>query len=119
MLVDFSERYAITKESSQDQQIACMRLLWVMLSEIGQAKRLAPGQTTYPILRGTFEEFPSYNAGFEGFVQMVTDYKECILAGKWGGSAQKFVSGLEGKETKEEMKSYCEEGYFMEEKDGK
>ena len=119
MLVDFSERYAITKESSQDQQIACMRLLWVMLSEIGQAKRLAPGQTTYPILRGTFEEFPSYNAGFEGFVQMVTDYKECILAGKWGGSAQKFVFGLEGKETKEEMKSYCEEGYFMEEKDGK
>ncbi len=119
MLVDFSERYAITRESSQDQQIACMRLLWVMLSEIGQAKKLAPGQTTYPILRGTFEEFPSYNAGFEGFVQMVTDYKECILAGKWGRSARKFVAGLEGKETKEEMKSYCEEGYFMEEEDGK
>lgn len=117
MLVDFSERYAITGESSQDQQIACMRMLWVMLSEIGQAKKLAPGQTTYPIFCGTFEEFPSYNAGFGGFVQMVADYKECVLVGKWGRSAQKFVFGLEGKETKEEIKSYCEEGYFMEEED--
>lgn len=117
MLVDFSERYAITKESSRDQQIACMRMLWVMLSEIGQAKKLAPGQTTYPIFCGAFEEFPSYNAGFEGFVQMVADYKECVLVGKWGRSARKFVSGLEGKETEEEIKSYCEEGYFMEEED--
>ncbi len=112
MLVDFSEKYAITKESSQDQRIACMRMLWVMLSEIGQSKKLAPGRTTYPILRNTFEEFPSYNAGFAGFVQMVVDYKECVLVGKWGRDAQKFVSGLEGKKIKE-IGSYCEDEYFM------
>lgn len=113
MLVDLSERYAITKESSQDQQIACMRMLWVMLSEIGQSKKQAPGQTTYPILCSAFEEFPSYNAGFGGFVQMVVDYKECVLIGKWGRDAQEFVSGLSGKDAGE-IESYCEEGYFME-----
>ena len=29
MLVDFSEKYAITGKSGKNQKIACMRLLWV------------------------------------------------------------------------------------------
>ena len=39
MLVEFSERYAITQASSTDQQTACMRLLWVMLSEAMQVTK--------------------------------------------------------------------------------
>ena len=33
MLVNFSDLYAITRDSDKDQRTACMRLLWVMLSE--------------------------------------------------------------------------------------
>lgn len=113
MLVNFSERYAITGESSENQRIACMRLLWVMLSEIGQAKKNAPGQTTYPILRSTFEEFPSYNANFDGFIRLVNNYNECILVGSENRMAQLFVSGLKDKAKEEEIQSYCE-GYISE-----
>lgn len=108
MLVSFSERYAITGESSEGQRIACMRLLWVMLSEIGQAKKNAPGQTTYPILCSVFEEFPDYNAGYDGFIRLVNDYQECVLTGNDSRMAQIFVSGLEGKAEKEEIREYCE-----------
>lgn len=108
MLVNFSERYAITEKSSKAQQIACMRLLWVMLSEIGQAKKNAPGQTTFPILRSVFEEFPDYNANYDGFIRLVNDYHECILTGNENCMAQIFVSGLRDKAKKEEIQEYCE-----------
>lgn len=109
MLVKFSERYAITRASSTDQQTACMRLLWVMLSEAGQAKKYAPGQTTYPILESVFEEFPSFNAKFEGFIRLVDDRNRCILAGSEEREAQCFVSGLGKKTEEEEIQSHCEE----------
>ena len=108
MLVNFSERYAITRESDKDQQIACMRLLWVMLSEIGQAKKNAPGQTTYPILRSMFEDFPSYNANYDALIRLVNDYNECVLAGSEERLAQNFVAGLEGKAGEKEIQEYCE-----------
>lgn len=114
MLVEFSEKYAITRESSRDQQTACMRLLWVMLSESGQTKKDAPGQTTYPILRSKFEEFPDYNAGYGGFIRLVSDYQECILVGGESRAARRFASGLEKKADVEELQSYCEK-YVSEE----
>ncbi len=113
MLVDFSERYAITKKSKKEQQIACMRLLWVMLSEIGQAKKTAPGETTYPILCSMFEEFPSYNANYDGFIRLVGDYNECVLTGSEARTAQSFIDGLGEKALEEEIQDYCE-GYISE-----
>ena len=109
MLVDFSEKYAITGKSSKNQKIACMRLLWVMMSEIGQAKKNAPGQTTYPILRSVFEEFPDYNANYDGFIRLVSNYGECVLLGSENRQAQVFVSGLKGKTKEEKIRDYCEE----------
>ncbi len=108
MLVDFSERYAVTDASNEAQKIACMRLLWVMLSEIGQAKKNAPAQTTYPILKSAFEEFPSYNANYDGFIRLVNDYSECVLIGSEDRAAQDFVSGLKEISEEEEIQSYCE-----------
>lgn len=109
MLVDFSEKYAITGKSSKNQKIACMRLLWVMMSEIGQAKKNAPGQTTYPILRSVFEEFPDYNANYDGFIRLVSNYGECVLLGSENRQAQVFVSGLKDKTKEEKIRDYCEE----------
>lgn len=110
MLVDFSERYAIIRESGEDQQTACMRLLWVMLSAKGQnAKAIAQKQTTYPILRSEFEKFAEYNNEYDEFIACVRNNKECILVGSEERMAQKFVSGLEEKVKVEEIQSYCEE----------
>lgn len=109
MLVDFAERYAITRESDEDQRIACMRLLWVMLSEAGQAKKNAPAETTYPILRSKFEEFAEFNSNYGGFVRLVDDYRECILVGREKQAAESFVSGLGEKVAVDEIQSYCEE----------
>lgn len=113
MLVDFSERYAILKESSKDQQTACMRLLWVMMAGDGQAKKNTRGQTTYPILKSKFEEFPAYNARYGGFFRLVDARSECVLAGSESRVAQRFAAGLGKKETEEELQRYCE-GYVSE-----
>ena len=90
-----------------------MRLLWVMLSEIGQAKKTAPGETTYPILCSMFEEFPSYNANYDGFIRLVGDYNECVLTGSEARTAQSFIDGLGEKALEEEIQDYCE-GYISE-----
>lgn len=108
MLVDFSERYAILKESSKGQQTACMRLLWVMMTGDGQAKKNTRGQTTYPILKSKFEEFPAYNARYGGFFRLVDARSECVLAGSESRAAQRFTEGLRKKETEEELQRYCE-----------
>lgn len=109
MLVTLSERYAITKESTENQQTACMRLLWVMLGETGQEKKTAPAGTSYPILTEMFEEFGSYNANYDGFIRLVKNYQECILIGSITGKAEQFATGL-GKTTGDtEIKSYCEQ----------
>ena len=108
MLVKFSERYAIMGESSKDQQTACMRLLWVMLSGAGQEKKYMQGQTTYPILRSKFEEFAVYNANYDGFIEMVKDHHECVLVGEEAQEAQAFANGLQGQVTEDEIREYCE-----------
>ena len=114
MLVDFSERYAILKESSKDQQTACMRLLRVMMTQDGQrAKATKPGETAYPILESAFMEFPDYNSQYSEFVRLVDARSECVLAGSESRAAQRFAAGLGKKKTEEELQRYCE-GYVSE-----
>lgn len=108
MLVDFSERYAIMRESSKDEQTACMRLLWVMLSDAGQAKKTVPGQTTYPILRKRFQEFAENNSSYDGFLKLVDGFNECVLVGSESREAQSFVDGLGNQATAEQVQGYCE-----------
>lgn len=106
MLVAYSERYAVLARSSEEQQTACMRLLWVMQQEAGQAKKNGTVLTTYPIWRESFEQFPSYNAGYGDFVTLEQENQPCVLAGDETGRMQKFVDGLEGKEDQKELKNY-------------
>lgn len=110
MLVEFSERYAITQASSSDQKTACMRLLWVMLSEVGQAQKNQQKQTTYPIMRKMFEQFPTYNAGYEGFSELEQTRTQCITTGPNNRELLRFVSGLGKKQKVEGIKKYTD-GY--------
>lgn len=108
MLVTYSERYAVMKESSKDQQTACMRLLWVMQQEVGQARKTGNVLTTYPIWRASFEQFPSYNAGYGDFVTLENGRQPCILMGNESGRAQRYVDGLGGQEDMKELQAYSE-----------
>ena len=108
MVVTLSERYAITEESSQNQETACMRLLWVMMGEKGQEKKTAQGNTTYPILKSQFKEFSTYNANFDGFIELVNDSYPCILVGNITGKVKVFSDGLNGITEPEQIKEYCE-----------
>ena len=110
MLVTFSERYAIMKDSSEDQQTACMRLLWVMLRDTGQEKKTAPGETTYPILKKMFNQFASYNANYDEFIELVDEYYPCVLVGELTGKAEKFSDTLENMAEGEEIQN-CYEKY--------
>jgi serine/threonine protein kinase len=112
MLVRYSECFAITAESSEDQEIACMRLLWVMLSEGGQNKKASlTGETTYPIRKKSFEKFTDCNSKFAGFLEMVSDKSSCVLL---NGEAQRngaaFATGLADSKATDfnGIQSYCE-----------
>jgi serine/threonine protein kinase len=110
MLVIFSDKYAITNTSSENQKTACMRLLWVMMGEKGQEKKTShTGATSYPILRKSFEEFSTYNANFSGFSELVNKNYACTLIGADSGSLYAFAQGLGTMTDEQQVKSYCEQ----------
>lgn len=106
MLVAYSERYAVMAGGSADEKTACMRLLWVMQQEIGQARKTGNVLSTYPIWKASFEQFPSYNAGYGDFVALEQEDQPCVLMGRETGQAQAFVNGLSGEEDIKGLQAY-------------
>lgn len=109
MLILLSERYAITRQSTENQKTACMRLLWAMLSEKGQEKKTGQGMTAYPIRRDDFNEFDQYNAGFDGLKKLVKKEQECVVIGRETGSAFDFMKGLNQINGEKEIQDYCQQ----------
>ena len=96
MLVMLSERFAITGTSTEDEQTACMRLLWVMLTQNGQDKKAtSTGALSYPILRICLSDFEKYNRKFGKFVTLVQSKNQCVLVGRQTGAMQEFAGGLQ------------------------
>lgn len=96
MLVMLSERFAITGTSTEDEQTACMRLLWVMLTQNGQDKKAtSTGALSYPILRTCLSDFEKYNRKFGKFVTLVQSKNQCVLVGRQTGAMQEFAGGLQ------------------------
>ena len=107
MLVKYAERYAILASGSDEQKTACMRLLWCMLQETGQDKKANSGDTTYPVLRSSFEDFPTYNSGYKDFVDLEKLRQPCVLVGVESQQADAFVDGIGKTEDAKELKKYC------------
>lgn len=83
MLVSYGDKYAISADSTENRQIACMRLIWIMLGEAAQAENYAAdGTTLFPINSASFDEFFTYNSQYECFRNMVRNNNPCILVGK-------------------------------------
>ena len=96
MLVLLSERFAITGTSTEDQQTACMRLLWVMLTQNGQDKKAtSTGALSYPILQTCLSDFEKYNRKFGRFVTLVQNKNQCVLVGRLTGEMGEFADGLQ------------------------
>ncbi len=109
MLIILSERYAITRQSSDNQKTACMRLLWAMLSEKGQEKKNGQRRTVYPIRRDSLKEFDRYNAGFGGLKDLILENYDCVVIGRETGQVGKFVQGLGSISDAKEVQEYCEQ----------
>lgn len=111
MLILLSERYAITRQSTENQKTACMRLLWAMLSEKGQEKKEGQGMTAYPIRRNNFYKFDEYNAnaGFDGLQKLVRKRQECVVIGRETGNAYDFMQGLNKMTDEKEIQDYCQQ----------
>lgn len=114
LLVEFSERFAITGTSSEDEQVACMRLLWVMLTQNGQDKKAAStGAMSYPILKTCLADFEKYNRKFSRFPALVQEKNQCVLVGSLTGAMDAFADGLKESTTEElsdrVLQNYCEE----------
>ena len=58
MFVQFDEKYAISAQSSENKQNACMRFMWILMSEAAEGNfYAADGTTPSPIQKKAFEEF--------------------------------------------------------------
>ncbi len=109
MLVSFSERYAILADSSRNQEIACMRLLWVMLSQKGQFKKTGIDQTSYPILSSSFYEFEGANGeDFKGFLELVEQNYPCIIVSGISGDIYGFNKELSEVNDDKDLQEYCQ-----------
>lgn len=114
MLVVFSECFAISAAAQEDEQTACMRLLWVMLTQNGQDKKATNiGSMSYPILKSALADFEKYNRKFSHFAKLVQAKQPCILVGAQLSDMGNFADGLE-KLMKQEIddtvwKKYCED----------
>lgn len=110
MFVTFSERYAISATSTENQKTACMRLLWVMLGEAGQEKKVENGaDTSYPILCSQFNQFREFNSHIKVFDQLVKQRYPCVMVSNISGQVSQFGMGLGKKVTEESIRNYCKE----------
>lgn len=110
MLVSYEERYAISADSSENKQTACMRLLWIMLGEAAQSNNyVADGSTPFPINKNSFYKFFEYNPKYEDFKSLVENRKNCILIGRGSADIEKFEKELQEKSplNKKVIQDYC------------
>ncbi len=109
MLVEYRERYGITKESSNAQEIACKRLLYVMLQATGQDKKNTyNGQTVFPIRIEQLKEFVKIKRNMSGFTSLYEEQYPCELTGSLSGNMNEFIRELDEDVTdRQELQNYC------------
>lgn len=110
MLASYEDRYAISADSTENKQTACMRLLWIMLGEAAQSNNyVADGSTPFPINKHSFDKFFEYNPKYEDFKNLVENRKNCILIGRSSADIEKFEKELseKGLLNKKVIQDYC------------
>lgn len=103
MLVEYAERFGITKKSDENQRLACEKLLFVMMQDINQSKKYSDKEeTTLPIRLENLEELEQYNAKFASFYKLYEQKTPCIIIGEISGDVDAFAEQIASNEKKKD-----------------
>ena len=119
MFVQFDEKYAISAQSSENKQNACMRFMWILMSEAAEGNfYAADGTTPFPIQKKAFEEFFKYNESLSCFQKLVNQKRDCVLVGKGIAEMEGFQSKLYVNDVSDSLgvKTFCQQ-YVKEKKE--
>ena len=120
MLVKYAERYGITRSSTNEQRVACKRLLFVMMQPTGQEKKKeSRNKMTFPIRIQQLRSFAEIKNDMGDFADLFAEEYPCELIGGLTGNMYQFTKGLDVIETdRKVLQSYCDEyiGSFQNEK---
>ena len=119
MFVQFDEKYAISAQSSENKQNACMRFMWILMSEAAEGNfYAADGTTPFPIQKKAFEEFFKYNESLSCFQKLVNQKRDCVLVGKGIAEMEEFQSKLYVNDVSDSLgvKTFCQQ-YVKEKKE--
>lgn len=111
MLVEYRERYGVTKTSDANERIACERLIYVMLQVPGQdLKKAYDAQTVFPIRIAQLREFKTIKRNMKDFAELFEKENPCELVGPLTGNMYEFTKGLNVQITeRKDLQSYCNE----------
>lgn len=111
ILLSYEDRYAISADSTKNQQTACMRLLWIMLGEAAQSNNyVADGSTPFPINSSAFAKFFDYNPKYKCLQNLIKSKNpDCVLIGRASADIESFERGMAKKEllNKKQIEDYC------------
>jgi serine/threonine protein kinase len=110
MLVIYSERFGIRKNEDSNREMACKRLLYVMMQDGAQSRKDSSKiATTFPIKKEAFNTFKDTHSYMRGFINCYEKNKNIVVADGITGNMTVFAKGLEQKYDSETIKAYCQE----------
>lgn len=110
MLVIYSERFGIRKNEDSNRELACKRLLYVMMQNGAQSLKDGGGiATTFPVRKEEFKEFTNTHSDIQSFINCYENNKNIVVADGITGNMTVFAKGLEQKYDSESIKAYCRE----------
>lgn len=112
MPVIYSERYSIRASSDKDQITACKRMLYIMMNEVAQEKKINTGiATTFPILKDQLMKFAETHNNMTDFMELYKEQADVMIIGNITGDLYQYMKTAdEGKIAEENaLTQYCSE----------
>lgn len=112
MPVIYSERYGIRASSDKSQITACKRMLYVMMNEVAQEKKINTGiETTFPILKDQLEKFAETHNNMTDFKKLYGEKADVMIIGNITGDMYQYIKKADDSKIKEEsaLTQYCSE----------
>ncbi len=112
MPVIYAERYSIRAASDEEQIIACKRMLYVMMNEVAQEKKINTGiATTFPILKDQLIKFAETHNNMTDFIELYKQQADSIIIGNITGDMYQYIKTADAGKIAEEndLTQYCSE----------
>lgn len=112
MPVIYSERYSIRASSDKDQITACKRMLYIMMNEVAQEKKINTGiATTFPILKDQLMKFAETHNNMTDFMELYKEQADVMIIGNITGDLYQYMKTADERKIAEEnaLTQYCSE----------